>query len=143
MEQNVILQNLEYKQSIVHTDPFDNHERQALNFGHTIGHAIESISFDKGQALLHGEAIVLGMIAEAKLSIQYLACSTTVLDLLLQFKNDFFNDLNFDYQIEELIPYLKHDKKNDAEIRFSLLENIGKPKVKVALSIEQILNELA
>lgn len=58
----------EGKVDIVSDDPLEAGERKLLNFGHTLGHAFESISFNTDKPLLHGEAISIGMLAETKLA---------------------------------------------------------------------------
>ncbi|MBI5357403.1 3-dehydroquinate synthase [Candidatus Saccharibacteria bacterium] len=58
----------EGKVSIVNDDPMESGERKLLNFGHTLGHAFESLSLATSEPLLHGEAISIGMVAETKLA---------------------------------------------------------------------------
>lgn len=55
---------------MVEADPFERGLRKALNFGHTIGHAVEGFALETDQPLLHGGAIAIGMICEAWLSQQ-------------------------------------------------------------------------
>ena len=62
--QQMVSSSVSVKEHIVETDPYERNIRKALNFGHTIGHAIESLSFAKGHPLLHGYAVAYGMICE-------------------------------------------------------------------------------
>ena len=62
---NVIERAVRAKADVVQRDPLEGGYRQVLNFGHTVGHALEAVS---GYALLHGEAVALGMIAEARIA---------------------------------------------------------------------------
>jgi 3-dehydroquinate synthase len=64
----IIKKSIRIKSDIVKNDRSDRNSRKVLNFGHTIGHAIESLSLKTKKPLLHGEAVALGMIAESKLS---------------------------------------------------------------------------
>lgn len=138
-----IEENIEFKKAIVAQDFKDEGLRQCLNFGHTIGHAIESYSHKIKKPLLHGEAIMLGMMEELKLSEKLLGTPNEIRMVLSDVKKKFFPFLDFKYRFDKLVPYLRQDKKNDTEIRFSLLADIKKPKIKVGISIEEIENELA
>ncbi len=138
-----ILENIGFKKSIIERDYKDQGIRQCLNFGHTIGHAIESLSHERKTPLLHGEAVLLGMIEEMKLSEKLFKAPKEIRYTLNAVKKKFFPFLDFKYRFEKLIPFLLQDKKNDKEIRFSLLENVAKPIVKVGVHIETLNNELA
>ena len=66
---NIITQSIKVKKRIVELDEMEkNGMRKLLNFGHTIGHAIESLSLKTESPLLHGEAVSIGMVAETKMS---------------------------------------------------------------------------
>lgn len=143
ISEDCILQNIKLKHEIVEQDYLDKGLRQSLNFGHTIGHAIESLSHVKKTPLLHGEAIMLGMIEELKLSEKLFNTPKEIREVLQVFTKKFFPFLEFKYKFEKLIPYLRQDKKNENGIRFSLLENVGIPKLQVDISIEELCDELA
>jgi 3-dehydroquinate synthase len=138
-----ILESVDFKKSIVDQDYRDEGLRQSLNFGHTIGHAIESFSHEKKTPLLHGEAIILGMIEELKLSENRWNTPPALRAMLMAIKKIYFPILNFSYRFEKLIPFLKQDKKNQTDIGFSLLEDAGKPKLHINISLEDLQNELA
>ena len=138
-----ILENIEYKKAIVEQDYTDQGLRQCLNFGHTIGHALESFSHKRKTPLLHGEAVLLGMIEELKLSEKRFNTPPQIRAILVAVKKKFFPFLDFKYRFEKLIPFLEQDKKNDQEIRFSLLADVAKPKIQVGISLETLENELA
>lgn len=70
----------EGKVGIVSDDPLEAGERKLLNFGHTLGHAFESISFNSDKPLLHGEAISIGMLAETKLAELEGICQPSLTD---------------------------------------------------------------
>lgn len=118
------------KVNVVKRDPFETSWRKILNFGHTIGHAIESRLLNTANPLLHGEAIGAGMIIEAKLSA--ICCgleekhATEIADYLLQVYSlpaigkEIFPDL---------MRIMQGDKKNERQrLHFSLLEHVGSAK---------------
>jgi 3-dehydroquinate synthase len=100
--------------------------REILNFGHTIGHAIEAVAGYDGR-ILHGEAVSLGMIAEARLAESLGLVDSHVGDRLERLLNDLglpivLRDLDFDRIIEAM----RRDKKNrNGRIRFILPRSIG------------------
>ena len=120
--------SLEIKNKIVLADPFEKNIRKTLNYGHTIGHAIESWSLinDKN-SLLHGEAIAIGMICEAYLAKETNGLSVEDLDKITNTFIKYFGR----YKIREginnaLLDIMKQDKKNsDGKISFSLPNKIG------------------
>jgi 3-dehydroquinate synthase len=136
-----VARSVAIKQSIVVADPHEKGLRKALNFGHTIGHAIESYFLETAHPLLHGEAIAAGMICEAWLSTQQTGLATAALRSI----TDFFLKIYGHQFIPEsawlqLIATMRQDKKNeDVRINFSLLTAIGKAKVNETADEELIL----
>lgn len=133
-----ILAGLRFKQKITQQDEADLGLRQILNFGHSIGHAIESESYTRDQSLLHGEAILLGMRYELRLSHLYLGCSMEILHQYERFFETIFPGLKFEARVDDLLPYLNRDKKNNQGYRMSLLKNPGHPQTGVLVSAEAI-----
>lgn len=133
-----IQQSIAIKQQIVEQDFNDNGVRQSLNIGHTIGHAIESYSYQTTTPLLHGEAVLLGLIHEQILAETILNTDTKIKIELLEIKQQLFPTLNFTYSFENIISSLLQDKKNTALIKMSLLQSIGNCKIKVEVSIEEL-----
>ncbi len=119
------------KNSVVIKDPRENGLRKILNFGHTLGHAIESHFLEKNpeEALLHGEAIAAGMILEAYISNQLAGLSINHTHAVKQIFTEYFGKVDFsETDIQKIIEILKFDKKNShGNINFVLLENIGEP----------------
>ena len=123
-----ILHSVAIKQRVVEQDPTEKGLRKILNFGHTLGHAIETYFLDKSKLrLFHGEAIAIGMIMEA-----FMAYELKLLDesSLLQIEEFLFSVYGKVYLTEEDIPAIiqltQQDKKNKGkEVRFSLLNGIG------------------
>lgn len=111
-----------YKTQITASDPFDKGIRQCLNFGHTMGHAIEAFSQQTQLPLLHGEAIAAGMIMEAYLSMQKFNLPEKWFDELLSTIHVYYLPVNTP-NWNELSHYIYHDKKNSgAQIRMSLMQ---------------------
>lgn len=126
----IILQSISIKSAIVDADPFEGGRRKVLNFGHTIGHALESFFLEGGQStLLHGEAVVAGMICESWLSHKLAGLSETDLDDVTQTLLQLYGTLNLEsISDHRLIELMRHDKKNESgAIYFTLLHAIGKP----------------
>ena len=122
-----IKRSMEIKQSIVEIDFKEKNIRKNLNFGHTIGHAIESLFLDAGTPILHGEAVALGMVCETELS--YLEGLISV-DSKIHIINNilrFYPTINITHlNYEDLFRIILNDKKNtNNNINFSLVKGIG------------------
>lgn len=128
----LIYESVEIKQIIVTKDPQEIGMRKHLNFGHTLGHAIESyfLSNTNKENLLHGEAIAIGMILECYISAELLQFSKDDLKQITSVINSIYSHVTIntsDY--DAIIELLKYDKKNThGNINFVLLEAIGQPK---------------
>ncbi len=137
---NLIFNSIEIKNNIVAQDPFDKGIRKSLNFGHTIGHAIESYFLQMEKPVLHGEAILLGIILENKLATQL-----GILDEKLAQKIEAIIQSNFQLiklqreAIVTILTFLQVDKKNKAgQINCCLISEIGKVNIDVVVPIETI-----
>ena len=132
--------SIKLKSEIVISDPKEKGLRKILNFGHTLGHAIESyfLASPTKKRLLHGEAIAIGMVLEAYLSVH---CSELSIEEANDIKTTFSNHFGIvkisTIEQNEIINLLRHDKKNKAgRINFSLLKSIGIPKIDVEVPKE-------
>jgi 3-dehydroquinate synthase len=129
----LIYESVEIKNSIISKDPFENGMRKHLNFGHTLGHAIESyfLSDPNTEELLHGEAVAIGMVLECFLSAELLQFPKEDLKTVSKVINNMYNSIEIKpTDHEAIIELLKYDKKNEhGNINFVLLEAIGKPKI--------------
>ncbi|MFT5752576.1 MAG: 3-dehydroquinate synthase [Flavobacteriales bacterium] len=127
----IIYESVVIKNTIVLEDPTEQNARKTLNFGHTLGHAIESycLGHETRSTLLHGEAIAIGMILECYLSNKHVGLPDASLKEITTTLLEMYEHVHFDTsEIEPIIELLKHDKKNDhGNINFVLLEAIGKP----------------
>jgi 3-dehydroquinate synthase len=138
----IIKGSVNIKSNIVKKDPKEEGFRKVLNFGHTIGHAIESLSWKTEKPLLHGEAVAIGMIAESNLT------SEVHPSLAKQIKVAVIN-AGLPTKIEgiksrDILKMILTDKKNiSGEINFSLPKKIGEviPNVKISQAkIKNLLN---
>ena len=121
------------KRDIVDDDPTDLDQRKVLNFGHTIGHAIESFSLTTESPLTHGESVALGMWCALYLSMQLCGLHEDVLIdyepklRMLLAEAEVELDLG---DVDAILSYLDHDKKNkDGHTAFVLLKAIEKPVI--------------
>jgi len=115
---------------VITEDPFEKGLRSILNFGHTIGHAVESYSLSEdndSEPLLHGEAIAVGMICEAYLSMTLNKLSKEEMENIIAYIRSVFPDYSIKKSInQDLIDIMKNDKKNSqGKIGFALLNSIG------------------
>lgn len=134
-----VFRSVSIKEKIVEQDPFELNIRKALNFGHTVGHALESLAIDTGRPVLHGYAVAWGMVAELYLSHRLCGFPKELLDKSVQFIHRYYGSFNFshnDYKL--LLQIMLHDKKNrDGIINFTLLSNIG--EVRINQNTDQLL----
>jgi len=126
-----ILESIAVKTNIVLLDPEETGIRKVLNFGHTIGHALESFSQKHdSNPMLHGEAIAIGMICESFISMRLLGFSENNLKKMSSLVNWHFPHYRLSHgAANELFSYMYHDKKNSEhmQLNFTLLRNIGEP----------------
>ncbi len=129
----LIYESVLIKKDIVEQDPNENGLRKTLNFGHTLGHAIESyfLSNQDKTTLLHGEAIAIGMVLACYISNKQEGFPKNKLDSIKSTILNMYDRVTFlksDYQ--PIIELLKYDKKNThGDINFVLLNDIGKTKI--------------
>lgn len=130
---DLIFRSIEIKNEIVMQDPTENGIRKALNFGHTLGHAIESYFLENNakKTLLHGEAIAAGMILESYISWGKNWISESEFNQIKSTISGIFETIIFeDIDIDPILDLLIHDKKNEyGTIQFALIEGIGKIKI--------------
>jgi len=135
----------EIKSDIVQRDPFEKELRKVLNFGHTIGHALETFSLlsDK-DPLLHGEAVLIGMMAETILSEKKGLITTPLSNEILSGLINYSAAYTLDPEcIEAIVHYIKHDKKSlDGIPGFTLLSGKGLCVTSMVCSQEDIISAL-
>lgn len=140
----LIENSVKIKQEIVESDPFETGLRKILNFGHTIGHALESQLMGSDNYLLHGEAIAVGIMVESILSYENELISKEELDeIFSNFSRIFGKTQIEESSIPDLLVWMRNDKKNQNNlISFSLLDGIGKCKYDIFLSENQIVEAI-
>ena len=139
----LIYDSIIIKNNIVTQDPTENGIRKALNFGHTLGHAIESyfLENENKKTLLHGEAIAVGMILESCISMRKNLISKIEYEEIKLTINSVFDKIIFEENdIKPILELLIHDKKNEyGKIQFALLDGIGKIKINQFVENELII----
>ncbi len=135
-----IERSIKIKESIVESDPFEKGMRKQLNFGHSIGHAIESHFLSISKPISHGLAVACGMMIECTISEEISGlnadAANDIRNTLLHFFKDYLPSLPSFEKIENT---LFNDKKNfNNEIRLTLLEQPGVCITDCATSIEVI-----
>lgn len=135
-----ITKSIFLKNTIVLKDPFDKSIRRSLNFGHTIGHALEAALLGTKNELLHGEAIVTGMLIEAHIALQQkLITQKQATEIFYVFHRFFAPKKMDDKNTASILKLISNDKKTAAnKARFALVSGIGKCKVNVEVTEAQI-----
>jgi len=124
---SIIAESCKIKINIVRVDEKEQNTRKVLNFGHTIGHAVESLNLETTTPLLHGEAISIGMLTEA--TISHIAGLLSASDLQ-QIRKALINaelPTSITNATEaKILQKIRLDKKNEkGKVNFTLLKNIG------------------
>ncbi len=143
---SVIKRSCQIKAEVVAQDPLESGLRKILNFGHTIGHAIEAAAAEDGEPMLHGECVALGMIAEAAIAqeLKYLnAADTERIERLLE-RYHLPIRAPQKFSVDRLLEFMRHDKKNSGgKISCALLTTLGMCAPAVEVREEQIRASLS
>jgi 3-dehydroquinate synthase len=125
----VMLQRIQrVKMEVVHIDPYEKGLRKILNFGHSIGHAIESQSLSSSTVpLTHGQSVAIGMMIETEISLRMQKLSNGEAEEIIQVLSHYFGKVNLsDYSVSDILKWMRYDKKNHkGEVKMSLLTGIG------------------
>ena len=139
---SLIYESVVIKNEVVTQDPTEKGLRKTLNYGHTLGHAIESYCLQNPnrERLLHGEAIAIGMVLATYLSVKELGFSMEKCDEVKAVLGEYFRKKEFSYEeITDICQLMRFDKKNvSGNVHFVLLEAIGKPKIDCIVPYEEI-----
>jgi 3-dehydroquinate synthetase len=138
----VVRRGMEVKVKVIEEDPYEQGSRAALNFGHTVGHAVELVS---QFGIPHGAAVAIGMVAEAKLAERLSIAGSGLVETLVKV----LDALGLPFEIPKELPRLalvnamKMDKKkNKGNVRFALPVKIGEVRVGVEIeNLESVLEE--
>jgi 3-dehydroquinate synthase len=140
----IIQNSVNVKEYFVINDPTEKNIRKGLNFGHTIGHAFESLAMEQNRPVLHGYAVAWGMIAELYLSVKNCSFSETDCSDLTQWLLNTYGKFGIgENDFERLFDLVTHDKKNESgRINFTLLAEPGKMKINQNCGKELIFETL-
>lgn len=119
--------SVQVKENIVEQDPKEHGIRKALNLGHTIGHAFESLALAENRPVLHGYAVAWGIVCELYLSHIKTGFPKEKMRQTIQFIKENYGAFAFNCkQYDRLYELMLHDKKNTAGIiNFTLLKEVG------------------
>ena len=136
----LIKSSYKLKLEIVNKDPHEKGLRKKLNFGHTIGHAIESYLLSSSSPTLHGFAIAKGMVAESYFAKkENLLTEDNFQEIKTVLNNKFVNYFNFKIDPKEIINLMLSDKKNTKNsINFSLPQKIGEVTINHEIDVEKV-----
>lgn len=140
----LIHQSIQIKNTIVSEDLTENGIRKSLNFGHTLGHAIESFCLENENkpTLLHGHAVAIGMILESFISKEKGLLTNEEYHEIKYIVGEYFDKVEFSKEdIDAIIELLIFDKKNEfGKVQFALLDGIGKIKINQSCDNDLIYN---
>ena len=135
----MVADSVQVKQRIVTEDPTEQGIRKALNLGHTVGHAFESLALQRSP-VLHGYAVAWGMVCELYLSVIKMGFPTERMRQVVRFIFDHYGRMPItcnDYPI--LLEMMTHDKKNTgSSINFTLLGDVGDIRINQTATMEEI-----
>lgn len=140
----LITKAVEVKNEITRNDVNEKGLRKILNFGHTIGHALETYLIDNQKEIRHGEGVAMGMLPALYLSEKYCGLNPEITGFYKDLYAKRFNrfDLN-GIPVDALMEIMRHDKKNEGgDIRFVLIEDYGKPLYDVVVKPEDIVDSI-
>lgn len=124
---DIISHSVKVKKDVVEEDPQEKGLRKILNYGHTLGHAVETYYLNKGKRILHGEAIAIGMVCEAWLSELKCGLSPKETEEIFDYINSIYDLFPIEKEAFDVILSLTtQDKKNEGnKVKASLLKEVG------------------
>lgn len=140
----MVAKSVAIKERIVEEDPLEHGIRKALNLGHTVGHAFESLAMAENRTVLHGYAVAWGLICELYLSCKRLGFPSDRLRQTMSFVRETYGTFSFDCkQYDRLYELMTHDKKNTAgKVNFTLLGDVGDIQINQTATREEIMDVL-
>lgn len=143
---NIIYRSIAIKNNVVLQDPKEENLRKVLNYGHTVGHAIESYFLEHNslENLTHGEAIAIGMVVETYLSYKLYNFPLKELTNLKTFIHKTFGQTVIDSShYPSILNLMKHDKKNiNGSVRYILLKDISDFIINATAPLELVIEGL-
>lgn len=140
--EEIIAGSCEIKRAVVENDPKEKGERALLNFGHTLGHAIEKLM---DFSMLHGECVAAGMVAASYISMERGIISSNSYNRICKI----IGELNLPLTVtgisaDEVVRVSKSDKKMDSgKIKFILLDGMGNAVIKDDVTDNEMLGALS
>ena len=143
--EKVITKAIELKNLIVKKDLHETNLRKSLNFGHNIGHALESAMIELKKDILHGEAVAAGMIMEAEIASELKKITKAEAKEIIDYLNQIYKKIKISKDTQHLLlKYILHDKKNEgSSLCFSLPKGIGKYELTCGVKLDAIKKALS
>lgn len=140
----IIRHSVQVKEYFVLEDPTEKNIRKALNFGHTVGHALESLLLEQQRPVLHGYAVAWGMMAELYLSQAICGLDPESSVDICEWIGSLYGNISITSgDFEALYELMGHDKKNEAgKINFTLISSPGNFEINQECSKELIFESL-
>ncbi len=142
---SLVKQNVAIKQQIVAKDKFERADRKALNFGHTIGHAVETFYLNRGDGVLHGEAVAIGLLCEAQICVSLGTIPRNeFMNIFILWASVFAEHKQIAKKdIPAIVKLIAQDKKNShGKNQFTLLNNVGRYTVNNFVELKHIKDAL-
>jgi len=137
--ETLLAHSVDFKRGVVATDPKEKGLRKILNYGHTVGHAVESYFLESGNRIFHGEAIAVGMIAEAQIAAAKNLLKQKELEEITAYLNRIYPAIALPQNRSGIVELMLQDKKNKGnKILMALPEGIGKARWDVEVNLEEI-----
>ncbi len=143
--QQLLRESISVKQRIVTEDPYEHGLRKALNLGHTVAHALESIAMKRGHAMPHGHAVATGLVTDLVLSNIKSGLSSDIISNVARYVRTYYPAPEISCsEYPELISLMRHDKKNRtaSEINFTLLRQPGEVEINSPATPDEITEAL-
>ena len=142
--QQIVARSVAVKENIVLQDPQEHGLRKALNLGHTVGHAFESLAMAKHQPVLHGYAVAWGLVCELYLSTKRMNFPRETFYQLMYFVRDHYGRFPLDCrEYDRIYELMTHDKKNTAGIvNFTLLGDVGDIRINQTATKDEVFDML-
>lgn len=140
--EEIITKAIELKNGIVKKDLHEENIRKSLNFGHSVGHALESALIKQEKDILHGEAVAAGTIMETQIAYQQKRITKKECDEICIYLHSIYPKIKITKETQTLmLEYIKHDKKNeDGALCFALPKSIGKYELSCIVMPQDVKN---
>ena len=141
---DLVGRSIQVKERIVAADPHEHGLRKALNLGHTVGHAFESLALEQQRPVLHGYAVAWGLVCELYLSATRCGFPSKLLHQVEHFVRDTYGRFSLDCKLyDHLFDLMTHDKKNEAgRINMTLLASPGDVRINQVATRDDIFEAL-